>query len=165
MPTVKNLLVAVDFSEPSQTALQYARELAPLFGARLHVLHVMSPPFVPGAYGPDFAVDFTALQNDIESAARAQLNATVSGSDRDTLGARVILTVDRSPAAAILAYAKDAEIDLIVLGTHGRGGMAHLLLGSVAERVVRLSRCPVLTVRPQEHEFVEPVAARADVTA
>ena len=61
-----------------------------------------------------------------------------------------------TPFLEIVRYAKDREIDLIVLGTHGRGGLAHVLLGSVAERVVRKSPCPVLTVRPTEHQFVMP---------
>ena len=63
-----------------------------------------------------------------------------------------------SPAAAIVDYARREQIDLIVMGTHGRGGVAHLLMGSVAERVVRTAPCPVLTVRHPEHEFVLPDA-------
>ena len=62
------------------------------------------------------------------------------------------------PAHAITEYAKEAAVDLIVLGTHGRGAVAHLLMGSVAERVVRTAPCPVLTVRHPEHEFVLPDA-------
>jgi len=61
-----------------------------------------------------------------------------------------------SPFPEILRFAADNEIDLIVMGTHGRGGVSHMLLGSVAEKVVRRAPCPVLTVRQPEHEFVEP---------
>jgi nucleotide-binding universal stress UspA family protein len=64
--------------------------------------------------------------------------------------------VSSAPADAIAGYARDADIDLIVIGTHGRGGMAHFLSGSVAERVVRIAPCPVLTARHPEHEFVPP---------
>jgi nucleotide-binding universal stress UspA family protein len=63
-----------------------------------------------------------------------------------------------SPALTIVEYAQNHEIDLIVMGTHGRGALAHLFMGSVAERVVRLARCPVLTVRHPEHEFIRPDA-------
>ena len=71
------------------------------------------------------------------------------------------LTTEASPSAAIVFYARDAAIDLIVIGTHGRGAIAQLLIGSVAERVVRLAPCPVLTVRNPEHEFVLPDALAA----
>jgi nucleotide-binding universal stress UspA family protein len=68
-----------------------------------------------------------------------------------------------APATAIVEYANEEGVDLIVLGTHGRGAVAHLLVGSVAERVVRTAPCPVLTVRHPEHEFVvtEPSAPHA----
>jgi nucleotide-binding universal stress UspA family protein len=69
-----------------------------------------------------------------------------------------VLRVSGTPALAIVTYAKDANLDLIVMGTHGRGGMAHVLMGSVAEKVVRTAPCPVLTVRHPEHEFVLPDA-------
>jgi nucleotide-binding universal stress UspA family protein len=69
----------------------------------------------------------------------------------------VVLTAS-SPAQAIVEYAKDHEIDMIVIGTHGRGALAHLVMGNVAERVVRLAPCPVLTVRHPERDFVRPDA-------
>ena len=70
-----------------------------------------------------------------------------------------MLDTSDNPADAITEYAKQANIDLIVMGTNGRGAMAQLLVGSVAERVVRTARCPVLTVKHPEHEFVMPDAA------
>ena len=74
------------------------------------------------------------------------------------LRARPIIITSNTPALAIVGYARDARVDLIVMGTHGRGAMAHLLMGSVAERVVRTAPCPVLTVRHPEHDFVLPDA-------
>ena len=74
---------------------------------------------------------------------------------------RAVLETSDHPADEIVQYAKAAGIDLIVMGTHGRGAMAHLLVGSVAETVVRTAPCPVLTVRHPEHEFVVPDAAEA----
>jgi len=67
-----------------------------------------------------------------------------------------VLITSSSPAFAIVDYAREHEIDLIVMGTHGRGALAHLMMGSVAERVVRLAPCPVLTIKHPEHEFVQP---------
>ena len=82
----------------------------------------------------------------------------LSEEDREKLRATPILRTSNAPAAAIADYAKEERIDLIVMGTHGRGAIAHLLLGSVAERVVRSAPCPVLTVRSPEREFVVPDA-------
>jgi len=78
--------------------------------------------------------------------------------DRAVLGASAVVIVSNTPAYPIGDYAREANVDLIVMGTHGRGAVAHLLMGSVAERVVRLAPCPVLTVRHPEREFVRPDA-------
>lgn len=158
MVTLKHVLVAVDFGEASETALAYGRELARLFGATLHVLHVVENVIASAASIEGYAIDFVTLQHDVEEAARKQLEALVTDEDRRTLAAKTITLTANTPAASIVGYARDAHIDLIVLGTHGRGGMAHVFLGSVAERVVRAAPCPVLTVRHPEHEFVFPDA-------
>lgn len=94
----------------------------------------------------------------MEESARKQLAALVHDDDRRELDAQTVLRVSDTPVLAIVSYAKDANIDLIVIGTHGRRGMAHLFRGSVAEKVVRTAPCPVLTVRHPEHEFVMPDA-------
>ena len=82
----------------------------------------------------------------------------MTAEDRVVLRGRAVIVTSNAPADAIVEYAKDSDIDLIVVGTHGRGVMGHLLLGSVAERVVRIAPCPVLTVRHPEREFVLPDA-------
>ena len=74
------------------------------------------------------------------------------------LGAQGVVVVSNTPGYAIVDYARHAKVELIVMGTHGRGAVAQLLMGSVAERVVRIAPCPVLTVRHPEHEFVLPDA-------
>ncbi len=74
--------------------------------------------------------------------------------DRRQLHAKSVLLVSATPAGAILDYAKDVLVDLIVAGTHGRGAVAHFFMGSVTERLVRSAVCPVLTVRHPEHEFL-----------
>jgi nucleotide-binding universal stress UspA family protein len=96
----------------------------------------------------------------------------ISDDDRARLTLRLARITDLSPAAAITAYAEEHHVDLVLMGTHGRRGVAHLFLGSVAERVVREAPCPVLVVRHPEHEFVHPdslvavgSAQRAEPTA
>lgn len=161
MITLKNVLVATDFGEASGTALAYGRDLARTFGATLHVLHVVDDVPAKAISAEGYAVDFSALQREIEKSARKRLDSVVRDDDRRELGAKAILRTSTTPALAIASYAKEANIDLIVMGTHGRGGMAHLFLGSVAERVVRTGPCPVLTVRHPEHEFVGQDALQA----
>jgi len=163
--TLKNVLVAIDFGEASETALAYGRELARMAGATLHVLHVVEN-VIAGAVGVEgYVTDFASLQREVEESARKQLDSMVTDEDRRTLAAKTVTKTSNSPALSIVSYARDAHIDLIIVGTHGRGGMAHLFMGSVAERVVRAAPCPVLTVRNPEHGFVLPdalqVVARA----
>jgi nucleotide-binding universal stress UspA family protein len=158
MITLKNILVATDFSEPADAALAYGRALARTFNATLHVLHVVGPVSF-AVYGAEtYAASVPQLQREIEDAARKQLdNLLVDNDERPLPTRRVLITAD-APALAIVEHARRECIDLIVTGTHGRGAVAHLLMGSVAERVVRTAPCPVLTVRHPEHEFVLPDA-------
>jgi nucleotide-binding universal stress UspA family protein len=121
------------------------------------VLHVSQNAL--NLVGPEpFGVDFVKMQADIDEAARIKLHRLVSEQDRTDLRAVTVVRNTSAPAYEIIAYARDANIDLMVLGTHGRRAMAHLLVGSVAEKVVRLAPCPVLTVHHPEHEFVLPEA-------
>jgi nucleotide-binding universal stress UspA family protein len=152
MITLSHVLVAMDFSEASNTALAYGRELARTFGARLDVLHVV--PRLPKYYATDsYATVLPEIEEDMAQSAQREIDRLLTDEDR-RLGARAILRTLQSPAAGIIDHARDANIDLIVIGTRGRGGVAHLVLGSVAERVVHHAPCPVLTVRHPEHEFV-----------
>jgi nucleotide-binding universal stress UspA family protein len=165
MIMLRNILVATDFSEPSDAALTYGRALARNFGAMLHVLHVVSPVSTV-VYGAEaFAVSVPDLQQEVEDGARKQLTALLIDDDPQPLPTREAIVASSAPAAAIVDYANRERIDLIVAGTHGRGGVAHLLMGSVAERVVRTAPCPVLTVRHPEQEFVVPDALVAVANA
>jgi len=158
MIRLTTILVATDFSEPSDAALAYGRELSRTFGAKLIVLHV-AENIAARAYGADgFVFAEPELQQEVETAARRQVDALISTEDRDLLKAEGAVITSSSPAFAITDYAQQITADLIVMGTHGRGAVAHLLLGSVAERVVRTAPCPVLTIRHPEHEFVLPDA-------
>jgi nucleotide-binding universal stress UspA family protein len=145
MIALKNVLVAVDFGEASEAALTYGRNFARQFGARLHVLHILENRFLrPMANDPRV----------VESATSRQLLDRLTEDDRTALNATAVIRTSDEPADEIVRYAKEQNIDLIVLGTHGRRGVAHMLVGSVAERVVRTAGSPVLIVRHPEHEFV-----------
>jgi len=157
MMALTQILVATDFSEPSDAALVYGRELAMRFAARLHVLHVAQDIYVNMWGAENYLSVAPAIQQQIEEDARRRLSAIVGATGTGEPVTLTCVVTDPSPARAIVEYAKTNDIDAIVIGTHGRGAVAHLLLGSVAERVVRFAPCPVLTVKQGEREF-----ARAD---
>jgi nucleotide-binding universal stress UspA family protein len=158
MIQLKHILVATDFSEASDAALVYGRALARSFGATLHLLHVAENVYLKTMAGESYAAVFPDLQRDVEAAAQKQLDERLIDNDPDRLPAKGTVLTSNVPAVAIVDYARRTGIDLIVMGTHGRGAVAHLLMGSVAEKVVRTAPCPVLTVRHPEHEFVLPDA-------
>jgi nucleotide-binding universal stress UspA family protein len=160
MIAISRILVATDVSPGSETALDYGRELARTFGAQLDLLHVVDDVaaqliMAGRTWGGS---DFVDLQRDLEAAAASQLDDALREDDRRELRARATVRTHTGPAQGIVTYAADTGADLIVIGTHGRGGVSHLLLGSIAERVVRTAPCPVLTVRHPEREFVRPDA-------
>jgi nucleotide-binding universal stress UspA family protein len=157
MIVITNLLVATDYSDVSKTALSYGRALARAYGATLHIVNVVDNLFtITGLEG--YIGDAAGLLEDVEHAARRQLDAVISDDDRRTLHARGVLLSSDRPAVAIARYAKDAKIELIVIGTRGHGRLWRLLLGSMTERIVERAPCPVLVVRHPEHEFVVPDA-------
>ena len=164
MILLKNILVATDFGEASEAALNYGRDLARAYGSALHVMHVADDVMVRFAAEGTIAV-LPELQTDIEKSARDRVDAVVTDEDRTQLRARPVVATSRAPAESIVLYAKEHGIDLIVMGTHGRRALAHLLMGSVAERVVRTAPCPVLTVRHPQHEFLAPDALVAAAKA
>ena len=154
MITLKKILVPADFSEPSESALKYARAFAEQFGSAIHLLHVMEDPFLYAPTSEGYLVPPHMLE-EMSAAATERLNSLVSPADREKFQVKLALK-HGSPFVEIVRYAREQDIDLIVMGTHGRGPIAHMLLGSVAEKVVRKAPCPVLTVRSPEHEFVMP---------
>jgi universal stress protein A len=155
MIDLHRILVPTDFSTHSHNALTYAAAFAEKFGAELYLLHVVqdlalfipeavsvAPPAMPPieqmTAGVREALERVVLENDL---------------NRFTVHCEVR---EGTPFYEIIQFAKEANVDLIIMGTHGRSGLAHVLLGSVTERVVRKAPCPVLTVRDPEHEFVHP---------
>jgi universal stress protein A len=152
MISVKNILVPTDFSEHSAKAVRYGAELAANFGADLHLLHAVET--TPIMYGEGAAYLPPEATAEIEAAAVKQLDELkIESADNLQVKRKV---AQGHPFVEIVRYGKDNAIDLIVIGTHGRGAIAHMLLGSVAERVVRKAPCPVLVVRDEEHDFVMP---------
>jgi len=157
MILLKKILVATDFGEASDSALNYGRDLARTYGAKLHVLHVAENLFARYRDEGSMVV-LPQMQTDVENAARKRLEGLVTDEDRTMLQASPVVITALGTAEAIVEYAKAHTVDIIVMGTHGRRALSHLLMGSVAERVVRMAPCPVLTVRHPEHEFLAPDA-------
>jgi universal stress protein A len=147
---LKKILVPIDFSPASTNAFKYALRLAEEFAAELTLLYVLPPApsrslaSIPGA--PAFSQSELSVT---EKNLRAMIASTRNGSvQRVRSTMRVGL-----PSHEIVEMAKDADIDLIVIATHGYTGWKHFCIGSTAERVVRAAPCPVLVVREKEHQF------------
>jgi universal stress protein A len=150
--TIRRILFATDFSEPARGAQQYAITMAETFSAELHALHVVPELILP-------ATDSYTVWALPEGGMKAQLDAAERQLQKEIGSiAATHQVVVGFPIEEIMKYANDHEIDLIVVGTHGHTGLAHLLMGSVAEKLVRLSTCPVLTVHPKGHPFLVPKA-------
>jgi len=155
MLTLKTVLVPTDFSDASESALRYGKAMAEKFGASLHVVHVMEDLLAHAWAAEVYVSSMPQLRDEIEKESRLRLGALLTDGERKAFRAETALLAG-NPFLEIIRYAKTHGIDLIVMGTHGRGPIAHMLLGSVAEKVVRKSPCPVLTVREAQHEFVMP---------
>src|SRR4026208_694698 len=119
MIRIQNVLVATDFGEPAEAALNYGRELARSFGATLHVLHVVDSIYAQYGGGEAYSVSLPELQEEIEGTARRQLEGLLNDEDRRDLHANLVLITALGKAAAIVDYAGQHTIDLIVMGTHG----------------------------------------------
>jgi nucleotide-binding universal stress UspA family protein len=145
MARFNHILVPVDFEDSSQEALNEAIELALASDAKLTLVHSWETPY---AYAGMLYVPVD-LWTPVEQAAREQLESTLAGARKRLPRAEAILA--KGPAAAeVLAVASRVKADLIVMGTHGRHGVGRVFLGSVAERVVRSSTVPVLTIRAKQ---------------
>ncbi len=147
--TLTRILLPTDFSDTAQHALDYARELAGRFGASVHLLHVVPDPM------QNWATEAMPVVSDLAERWKADAERRLEEIQLD--GPQTVRAVRIGHAfVEILHYAADNAIDMIVMGTHGRGPVEHLLLGSVAEKVVRKASCPVLTVKQAGHVFVMP---------
>jgi nucleotide-binding universal stress UspA family protein len=144
----RHILAPTDFSEYSKTAVASALELAKKFGAKLTILHVVEPPPYPieGYVPPNLSTTFL---EDLERQASQDLAQVVPEAEAANVEVARLVTVG-TPYRRIIDTAEAQQVDLIVMATAGRTGFSHLLLGSIAERVVRTASCPVLTIRPRK---------------
>jgi universal stress protein A len=142
--TITRILVPTDFSADADAAFDYALGLAGKFDAAVHLLHVVEDPLAAGMWSSEiYTAEIAGLQVNLVRDAEARLKRSVPES-----GAQVSTEVRTGNAAKeILEAARATNADLMVMGTRGRTGIAHIVMGSVAERVVRLASCPVLTLK------------------
>ena len=155
---LKKILAPVDFSESSEKAMQYAVSIAQEFGSEIILLHVVQPyPVLP-----ELPASTDELTEAILKDANTRLNEWKARVKDVPCSAKSLVG---STASQIVEFAAQEGADLIVLGTHGRTGIAHAFLGSVAERVVRLASCPTLIVRAHERDFLVAHADDAEAQA
>jgi len=153
MEEIRRILYATDFSANSKYALNFALSFAKKYGAKLFILHIIQQPTYPlGMYAE---ISFDAMDkftHSISEATEKEMNSLKENQLADFKDYEMII-IQGTPFLEILRVAKEKEIDLIVLGTHGRTGLDHVLFGSTAEKVVRRAPCPVLSVRLPGKEF------------
>ena len=149
---LRRILVPVDFSPLSKKALLYATRMAQQFGAEVNIFHVVEPEIPPAFDG--FMIAPPPVSNGAAASSAGQLKGLVNLVRKGGV-TRVNSSVHCGLAAfEIIEAAKEFDVDLIVIATHGYTGWKHFAIGSTAERVVRAAPCPVLVVREKEHEFV-----------
>jgi nucleotide-binding universal stress UspA family protein len=159
------ILVPTDFSGCSDAALEHARALATRFDGSLHLLHVIEDQQLSGPLGSEMYAPQPGTLSLLLKDAHTRLSHRITPGERAARRATGEVVIG-SGARTIVEYAADNRFDLIVMGTHGRTGLAHVLMGSVAERVVRTAECPVLTVREAPRPAAAPGAeARTAVSA
>jgi nucleotide-binding universal stress UspA family protein len=145
MKPFEKILTAIDFSENSEHAFEYALTLATQFQAELTILHVINEPVdLRGFYVPH--ISFEQLEKEIEESAQKMMEKFCQTKLINFTNYKTDI-VSGIPYEEIIKKAEDIAASLIVLGTHGRTGLDHIIFGSTAERVVRSSSCPVLTIR------------------
>lgn len=147
MYIIRNILVTTDFSEFSTAAVEYASSFALLYGAKIHLVHVIEPGPVVGV--PNIELQSSNVSEEAEAAAQEEMRKFVYWKLQNNTNLEQVI-LHGEPHKEIARYAQEHEIDLIVIATHGRAGLAHMLMGSVAEKILRLSPIPVLAVKPLE---------------
>lgn len=151
---LNHILAATDFSEVSSAALAYAFDLAEKFDARVTLVHVSHEPLILPPTDESYVPPVPDLES-LEKDARSRLEKAAEPARKRGIEVDV-RWAHGTPFVEVVREAREREVDLIVAGTHGRGPITHLLLGSVAENIVRQAPCPVLTVREGEHRFEMP---------
>ena len=156
---IKRILAPVDFSDVSQQSVDAAASLASQLGASVVVLHAVEPVYFAGTmFGPEINVPH--LVEEQRRAAKSAMETMLARLEKRQISATGLVETG-IPQDMILKTAKSKKCDLIVMGTHGRSGVTHLLLGSVAEKVVRSATCPVMTVRVTEPKKRDAAAKKS----
>ena len=161
MMKINKILFPTDFSTCAEQALEHAVFLAEKYDAEIHVLHAVTLfNDQPGVVNEEFQETEEMIKK-LEDVAEVQLNKVYNAHEEDDIEIIKAQTRGISAAPAILEYAAEKYIDLIVIGTHGRRGLGHFFLGSVAEEIVRMAECPVFTIR--EAENPKPPKAKENI--
>jgi nucleotide-binding universal stress UspA family protein len=147
---IKRILVSTDFSPLADYAVKVAGEFARRYKAHLTVVHVMAPYF-GGTEADVLAVPSAYYGRDLMTMLEERLEEVAAGLRKEAIEVDTLLPMG-VPFVEIVKAARNLDVDLIIIATHGRGGLTHALLGSTAERVVRKAPCPVLSIRPKDEE-------------
>lgn len=149
---LNHILVPIDFSDNSKKALRYALPLAEQFKATISLLYVVEPAVFPSDFGFG-QMSFPDVEKEMYDKAESELQQIVA--DLNTKISITPVIKSGIPFVEVTTFASDEKVDLIVLATHGRTGVEHILFGSTAEKIIRKAPCPVLVVRAEEHEFID----------
>ena len=155
MIKLKKILFPTDFSESSMEALNYDLSFAREYGAKLEVLHVVNEKIYSEGLNLPRVVSIDELDREMTKEAERKLKVLIPTESQEGLEWETVIKKG-NPFLEIIRYAHENDVDLIIIGTHGRSGFEHIIFGSTAEKVVRKAPCPVLSVKPSQREFVMP---------
>jgi universal stress protein A len=146
----RNILCPIDFDANSPAALEFAAQIAQQTGARICILHVV--PWTVAAV----PIDASEVLAELKQSATKRLQQLADDKLHKRIAFEVVVTVASDPGAEVVRLANELKSNLVIMATHGRKGLSHLVLGSVAEKAVRESPCPVLTLRAKPQEVADP---------
>ena len=150
---LKKILVPVDFSDNSKKALRYAIPFAQQFNASLILVYIVEPTIYPSDFGFG-QVGFPDVEKELHEKAIGEMSSLIESLVPTTVKTQTMVG-SGIPFVEITQYAKVEEVDIIIVATHGRTGVEHILFGSTAEKIIRKAPCPVLVVRSEEHDFID----------
>jgi nucleotide-binding universal stress UspA family protein len=155
MIKIKKILYPTDFSESSLEALKYALSFAKEYRAKLVILHVINENIFTESLNLPRVVSIDTLEKEMVREAEKRMKSLLPAATRKTVERETVI-LKGAPFLEIIRFAREKDIDLIIIGTHGRSGFQQIIFGSTAEKVVRKAPCPVLSVKPAQREFVMP---------
>lgn len=150
---LRSILVPIDFSDNSKKALRYAIPFAQQFNASLILVYIVEPTIYPSDFGFG-QIGFPDVERELHEKALGEMSALSAALIPKTMKTSTIVGTG-IPFVEITQYAKEQEVDMIIVATHGRTGVEHILFGSTAEKIIRKAPCPVLVVRSEEHDFID----------